>query len=327
MLRCESACAPILLMGFNRPDFVRQQIHNIAPNKPSKVYFAVDGARNEHERILVEKTRAAIKAIDWQCDVRTLFREENRSCRYAPPEAISWFFDHEECGIVLEDDCWPAPEFLSFATELLDKYRDEQRIGAITAFNRHNLQSDKKYSYHFSKEFNVWAWASWKRVWKDYDVTMKRYATDLDDIIEHHTTNGRMRKYWRDSFRATMDGSLNTWDYQVACMFMAHGYLSVIPRERLVANMGILSSAGSHTNAYDFFAEEFAKAGHVHFPLIHPHEIKADKCVDDRVERIIVGRVPRLINAVGCVCPRLLRPLITFMGRAIRLIAPWLFEL
>ena len=110
-------CAPILLLGFNRPDLIRQQIANIAPYKPSKVFFAVDGWRNEEEKVLCEATRAAVELINWPCELKTYFRDENRGCRNAPPEAITWFFNAVESGIVLEDDCHPAPGFIDFATE------------------------------------------------------------------------------------------------------------------------------------------------------------------------------------------------------------------
>ena len=320
-------CAPILIMGFNRPDLARQQIRNIAPYKPGKVFFAVDGARNEQEWKLCRETQSVVDEIDWPCEVKLLFREENRGCRNAPPEAISWFFENVDSGIILEDDCHPAPDFLRFATELLEYYKNDERIGAIAAFNRYNIQADKHCSYHFSKEFNVWGWASWRRVWKNYDVTMQRYAKKIDELIANHTKNTRMRRYWHDAFRMTMEGSLNTWDYQVCCMFMAHKYFSIVPRERLVANMGIGLPTAVHTGGYDFFAHEFAKSGRVGFPLIHPVKVEADKYADDHTERIMMGLAWRFLYNAGNVLPRPFRPLLTFVGRTLRLIAPWSFEL
>jgi len=320
-------CAPILILGFNRPDLARQQFRNIAPYKPAKVFFAVDGGRTEEERELCKATQSVVKEIDWTCELKTFFREENRSCRNAPPEAISWFFENVDYGIILEDDCYPAPGFLRFATELLERYRHDERIGAITAFNRHNLQTDQSCSYHFSKEFSVWAWASWRRVWKNYDVTMERYRTNIKALIRSHTQNGRMRQYWEKCFQAVMDGSLITWDYQVDCMFMAHNYMSVVPRERLVANKGIGLPTAVHTGGYDFFAEEFERYGNVTFPLIHPQSIEPDKMVDDRNERMLMGTVPWILNTAGNLLPSFLRPMITLIGRMIYFISPRLFEL
>ena len=111
-------CAPVLIIAFNRPDLVKGLIKRIAFAKPARIFFAVDGARNDGDAELVRETQKSISAIDWPCDIKTFFRVENRGCRNAPPEAITWFFENVEAGIVLEDDCYPSPEFLRFASEI-----------------------------------------------------------------------------------------------------------------------------------------------------------------------------------------------------------------
>ena len=102
----EFTCAPILLIGFNRPDFMAAQIAAVREARPLKLYVAVDGPRPDE----AEKCRAVrecVKLVDWPCEVKTLFREKNLGCKYGVSGAISWFFDNEEEGIVLEDDCRP----------------------------------------------------------------------------------------------------------------------------------------------------------------------------------------------------------------------------
>lgn len=319
-------CAPILILAFNRPKLVSDLLKRISFAKPARIFFAVDAARNTAEAVLVEQTKKVISEIDWPCEVSTFFRAENRGCRNAPPEAISWFFDHVEGGIVLEDDCHPAPEFLRFASELLLRYKDDERIGAITAFNRHNLQSDKAATYHFSKEINIWAWASWRRVWNKYDITLQRYAKNIARIIDGHTKNRRMRKYYRKAFSFVRDGGGTTWDYQFGFMFMANGYLSIVPRERLVSNKGISLAASTHTGGYDFFEQDFSTAGSIEFPIVHPAEIAADSVADDITERFICGLVPRGLIFIGNYLPRWGQRFITIVGHwAIRNF-PWLFQ-
>ena len=324
---CSFRCAPILIIAFNRPDLLREQIRNIAAARPTQVFLAVDGARNPEEEKLCSETRAAVGTIDWPCEVKTYFRDENRGCRNAPPEAISWFFSEVESGIVLEDDCHPALSFIRFASELLERYKDDSRIGAITAFNRYNLQTDTLCSYHFSKEFNVWAWATWKRVWKDYDVTMMRYVDGIENTIARHTRNRRMRNFWSKSIAAVLDGTCNTWDTQFSVMFVTKGYLSVLPRERLASNVGIGIQVSTHTGGYDFYADEFSTCGHVDFPLIHPTEVIADKMADDRTERIVMGIIPRGLTFVGNKVPICIRSLITTFGKLLYRLLPRLFEL
>ena len=319
-------CAPVLVIAFNRPDLVRGLLKRIAAARPLRLFFAVDGARNEAEAELVRQTQSAVSEISWSCEVKTFFRTENRGCRNAPPEAVSWFFGEVEEGIVLEDDCYPALGFLRFASELLERYRDDGRVGAITAFNRYNLHTDAEASYHFSKELNIWAWASWRRVWEKHDVSLDRYVDRIDGIIEGHTRNRRMRRYLRKAFEYVRNGGA-TWDYQFGFSFIANGYLSVVPRERLVANQGIGLEASTHTGGYDFFAKDFSTAGEMSFPLVHPERVEPDIQADNRAERIMMGILPRGLTWFGSKLPRCCRPVLTLIGRGIRNVAPFLFEL
>lgn len=42
-MRCDNiTCAPILLIGFNRPDFMAAQIDAVRDAAPKKIYIAVD---------------------------------------------------------------------------------------------------------------------------------------------------------------------------------------------------------------------------------------------------------------------------------------------
>ena len=112
-------CAPVLLIGFNRPDYMAEQIAAVRPARPSRLYISVDGPRSDRpeEGELCRKVRECAELVDWTCEVKTLFREKNLGCKYGVSGAITWFFENESEGIVLEDDCRPAVDFFRFATE------------------------------------------------------------------------------------------------------------------------------------------------------------------------------------------------------------------
>lgn len=99
---------PILFVIFRRKDIALQSFQQIKAIQPSRLYIAGDGARGniagEYDK--VEKTRRAIlNAIDWNCEVETLFKDHNLGCSEGVYSAINWFFEHEEQGIIIEDDC------------------------------------------------------------------------------------------------------------------------------------------------------------------------------------------------------------------------------
>ena len=131
------ATEAVLVIAFNRPDHLGVLLDRLRAVKPPRVYVAVDGARDgrpdEAER--VQACRDLVAAIDWPCQVETLFQDRNLGCGLGVSTAISWFFAHEERGIILEDDIIPDPSFFPFCSELLDRYQDDRRVFAISGCN------------------------------------------------------------------------------------------------------------------------------------------------------------------------------------------------
>ena len=104
---------PILFLIFCRPDTTEQVFEQIRAIKPARLYVAADAPRagrpDEAER--AAQARAITEKVDWPCEVKMLYREQNLGCKRAVSEAISWFFEQEEYGMILEDDCLPHPSF------------------------------------------------------------------------------------------------------------------------------------------------------------------------------------------------------------------------
>jgi hypothetical protein len=151
---------PILFMIFNRPDTTRVVFEEIRKIKPTLLYISGDGPREDRqgEKELVDEARKIATAIDWPCEVKTLFQEKNLGCKYAPSQAITWFFNQVEEGIIIEDDCVPHPDFWRFCEELLAKYRTDERVMMITGDNFQNGNSHFKpqESYYFSGIPSIW---------------------------------------------------------------------------------------------------------------------------------------------------------------------------
>ncbi|WP_295651528.1 nucleotide-diphospho-sugar transferase [uncultured Mucilaginibacter sp.] len=240
----------VLFLIFNRPDVTKKVFEQIRHAKPARLYVAADGPRSdkENEALLCEQTRAIIKAIDWDCELKTLYRDENLGCKVAVSSAIGWFFDQEDEGIILEDDCLPVTSFFYFCDTLLDYYRNDNRVRHIAGSNFQQGNTWGEASYYFSKLTHVWGWASWKRVWADYDVDLSDYNDNevkqqLHDIFgDTYVVNS-----WMQIFEVLKAKKINTWDYQLAFTnFMKKG-LSVMPNVNLVSNIGFGSGA-THTS-------------------------------------------------------------------------------
>jgi hypothetical protein len=239
----------VLFVIFNRPDTTELVFEQIRAAKPKRLYIAADAHRAnvDGEHLLCKETRAIANKVDWDCELKTLFHKKNMGCREGVSSAVNWFFDHEEEGIVLEDDCLPANSFFKFCDTLLDKYRNDSRIRHITGCN---LQQGKKWgesSYYFSNMTHVWGWASWKRVWKDYDKSLKNYKNEeIRERIGNIYSDPLVIESWVSIFNKVKAGKINSWAYPLDFINFFNNGLTIIPNENLVSNIGFDARA-THT--------------------------------------------------------------------------------
>ena len=273
---------PVAFIIFNRPDTTEQVFSQIAKAKPPKLLVIADGSRpNIHgEMQKCAAARAIIDRVDWECDVLKNYSESNMGCRRRVSSGLDWVFDTVDEAIVLEDDCVPHLTFFRFCEELLEKYRHDERIMAISG---DNFQVDKTrngngYSYYFSRYNHVWGWASWRRAWSHYDVDMKAWPIirdegQLNDILAEKT----QAKYWHNIFQDTFSGQVNTWDYQWTFACWLQSGLTILPKVNLVSNIGFRSD-GTHTKVVNLFSNLPSQS--MDFPLSHPPHIIRDSKAD-----------------------------------------------
>lgn len=240
--------APVLFLVFNRPESTHQVFEAIRAYQPSRLYVAADGPRPEKagEWMRCAETRSVLKKVDWDCSVESLLRDKNLGCGTAVSEAISWFFDREEEGIILEDDCLPDPSFFSFCEEMLDRYRDQPEVGSVSGNNFLPRGLHMEQPYGFSKYVQIWGWATWRRFWKNYDFRLAGDWGEWEKIIRRVNPVQNQANYWLQIFKTLHAGLIDTWDYQVMFSAWRHDYVHIFPSRNLVANLGYGTDA-THT--------------------------------------------------------------------------------
>jgi hypothetical protein len=238
-----------MFLVFNRPEPTRQVFQAIRVYRPTHLYVAADGPRPEKpgEWRLCGDVRSVVEEVDWDCQVQTLFRDQNVGCGAAVSRAISWFFEHEEQGIILEDDCLPDPSFFSFCAEMLDRFRDEPKVGSISGDNflPPTLHLDRPYG--FSKYVQIWGWATWRRFWKHYDFELSGDEAEWERIIRRMNPIENQARYWLQIFQALRSGLIDTWDYQVMFSAWKADLVHIFPSRNLISNLGYGTDA-THTN-------------------------------------------------------------------------------
>lgn len=245
---------PILFLIFNRPDTTQQVFDAIKKQKPKYLYVAADGPRSNApgEKEKCQAARDIIKQIDWDCELKTLFRGENLGCGKAVSSAITWFFENVEQGIILEDDCLPHPSFFRFCEELLEKYRVDERVMQIGGCNFQEGIHRGDGSYYFSKNIHIWGWATWRRAWHLYDFDMKNYNCFVSQRQIENIWPGKInQESWIKNFQSIVNGSMDTWDYQWMYAIWSQNGLSILPNINMISNIGFGDGA-THTLFDDY---------------------------------------------------------------------------
>jgi len=259
---------PVLFVIFNRPDIACKSFLSIKEIKPQKLYIAQDGAREDKEGELekvLETRKRILDLIDWPCDVKTLFQVHNLGCGMGVYSAISWLFENEEKGVVLEDDCVVNSSFFPFMEEMLDKYKDDQRIGMIAGSNLISSYSETRSSYFFSRYKSCWGWGSWRRAWANMDINMNWRNSIFNDVINNSGYYAKGQEKWKFQLKCIDTNYVSAWDWQWFFSLAAQNQLCVYPSVNLVSNIGNDADA-THTS----FGSITIESQELLFPLKDP---------------------------------------------------------
>jgi FkbM family methyltransferase len=265
---------------FNRPDTTAQVFEAIRKAQPSRLFIIADGPRPDRqgEQERCQATRDIVDSqIDWPCDVFRNYSEVNLGCRLRMATGYDWVFQHVEHCILLEDDCLPHPSFFPYCQELLHRYKDDERVMAISGDNFQNGRKRTPYSYYFSGIVHVWGWATWRRTWRKYDIATKlwpeiKHGGWLSDIWN----DPEIAAMWTRNFDASHTG-YNSWDHQLSFALQTNHGLCVLPSNNLVSNIGFGPEA-THTTTANHQAN--IPALPMSFPLHHPPFMIRDTVAD-----------------------------------------------
>ncbi|GHT29059.1 hypothetical protein FACS189432_07850 [Bacteroidia bacterium] len=227
---------PILFIIFKNPLTMQQVFEKIKNAKPKRLYVASYATLFQFPDIYYQEVKKLLSQIDWDCEVKTLFLYNNAAYFRDP---VSWFFSHEEEGIILNDGNLPDDSFFGFCCAMLEKYRNDNRIGHISGTN-YIAEKTTPYSYYFSSLVNTASWATWKRVWKTVDTDMlsiSRFAGS--NAIESNLSYSKYKNDWIGWFmRYVFHREIDAWNVPYTYNNLINNYLSVVPAVNLIEYIG-----------------------------------------------------------------------------------------
>jgi hypothetical protein len=292
---------PVAFFFFNRPETTEKVFNRIRKAKPSKLFLISDGPRsgNSNDFAKNEECRKIVSKVNWDCEVIKNYSEINLGCKTRISSGISWVFENTEQAIILEDDCLPVPSFFRFCQELLEYYRNDERVMMVSGNNFLNGRRFSDNSYYFSSYSYIWGWATWRRAWEKFDLEMKQWPEIKKQKMLYYWFPSRgAAAHWEEEFARTFEGRIDTWDFQFFYSCVINQGIGIIPEVNMVSNIGFGEGA-SHT------ADSSSKSANIpavdiFFPLKHPDFIMRNLLADLYDERKYIlpfhRRIVRLIK-------------------------------
>ena len=228
----------VLLITFNRLDCLKKVFEKVAKAKPKRLYISSDGWREdkigEKEKVL-EIRQWLLSNVNWDCEVKTRFLDKNSGgCKYGVSGAISWMFETEEQGIILEDDCVPSLSFFNFTKTLLEKYKEDKKIYSICGYIPTSKIKSKN-SYEFATVSHCWGWATWKDRWQGFGLDVSNVS---NEDIEGLYCNQDAKRYWQEVLSRVNNNEIDSWYFPWNFYIASKKGLTIFPVKNLISNIG-----------------------------------------------------------------------------------------
>ena len=269
---------PILFITFVRPEYARKTFDAIKSAKPKKLYFYSNKGRidknGEVERN--NQIRSYINEIDWPCELHTWFREECVNVYDSLRGAISWLFENEDQGIILEEDCVPTMGFFSYVDKMIQMFRYEYDVWYISGDNPFNL-NPSGYEYIYSRYHLMYGWATWRDRWQKIEWG----DFGIDNILEKKICNELFKK--KSQAREREQHIMNCRDFllQTNCWDYAFGFtvdnnrgVGVYPIKHLVHNIGL--SGQHHEDEEESFVNRAPLCNEAVYNISECREVSCD---------------------------------------------------
>ena len=274
---------PVVLICFNRPILTKKVFKQIKKKKPSKLFIIMDGPRHKYSEDLknIKKVKKIFREINWKCKVYKDYAKENLGLKRRVVTGLNWVFKKVDKAIILEDDCYPTDNFFTFCESMLNFYKDNKKVLAITGNNFQTAPIDNK-SYYFSKYSHIWGWATWRSTWdlfNDEEKYIRKFLNSkkfkrINKIVDE-------QNYWKSMYYQIKRGSLKSWAFYFLINIWKKDGLTVTPNKNLIINLGINNISSSNKN--DPNLKINLSKTDIKFPLIHPKIIKVNETADNKV--------------------------------------------
>lgn len=275
---------PVLFLAFNRPSCTQRVFDAIRSVRPKKLYVALDAPREGRPDDIENnnKVKAIVENVDWPCETHYLYQERNLGCSKSGVTAWNWIFQTEDRMIFVEDDGLATPDAFYFVQDMLEKYKDNEKVAYVGAVNYGPKYGSN--TYFFSREPSAtYFMGTWKRVMDLYDYELDTWRKSISpSVIEKNSLTTceflvrcrQFDKYVSSVKSGTRD---NTYDVQMTYLCYVHNMWSVYPNVNMVSNIGLDGGANNSCDVNSSFYKEYAnRATQPLGNITYPNEVSVN---------------------------------------------------
>lgn len=285
---------PVVFLIYRRPDLTAKVFDAIRKVQPTQLLVIADGPKNQDEISFCQQARAMTEQIDWDCEIQRKYSEVNMGSRRRVRSGLDWAFSQVNEAIILEDDCLPHHSFFRYCQELLNFYREDERIWCISGNNFQDSQMRGEGSYYFSNYNHCWGWATWKRAWQQYDNELSNWPSFKEGCYLESILDSKLEiQYWQNIFERLYNSSEPpNWDYGWTFTCWQNSGLTVLPNVNLVSNIGFRSDA-TNTKDDSKYANMIVKDIGI---IKHPKFVTRDRSADAYTFNFVFGGAEIQLN-------------------------------
>jgi hypothetical protein len=245
---------PVLVTFFNRPAVLEKLFSAIRGQKDIDLFFASDGARHATDRKAIDDCWALVeKYFNKTPESHKLSRSSNLGCKKAMIGNIDWFFEMNDFGIILEDDCVPNEDFFRIVGSALVEIPANSRNISISGSDYFPDKLNSNQSKFRESIFpQVWGWGSWAKKWKEYELEIPdrevivSSAADLLFGNRFSIQKAFFENVFNMRFLEIDSGKIDTWDYSLMATAWRLGLTSLQINGNSIVNSGF-GSLATHT--------------------------------------------------------------------------------
>ena len=203
---------PVLILAYNRFEKFYHCINILNKQGIKKIFISIDGPKNDFDLKNQNEIYNFCIHNKFDLDIKINQFKNNYGCRLGPKKGITWFFNENKYGVILEDDVIVSKKSMEVFSILLKENSNNENFMSISSFNE--FTNKKIESIYFSPVWRSWGWASWSDKWKSHlEFSNKIKDYNIWDLYKLLPKNFRSIQTVK-LVKASQLNLLDAWDYE-----------------------------------------------------------------------------------------------------------------